>query len=191
MDLLSPSRLLDKSPLKDVTNSTPTPGIGGSPRKITKLPTRSKRSNSTTTTTAQSPQRRSTRLNSSRIVDLNDKPEKEQDPQSVTTRRSKVTPKAGDGVAIRKRGGRRETSEGSVTIGRRTRRSISTIPSSPLAGKENQENPSTPKRPRITRSMSMSAKTETSNSSHKHRIPVITETDNESYQRSHSPGSTG
>lgn len=187
MDLLSPSRLLDKSPLKDVTNSTPTPGIGGSPRKITKLPTRSKRSNSTTTTTAQSPQRRSTRLNSSRIVDLNDKPEKEQDPQSVTTtrsRHSKVTPKAGDSVAVRKRGGRREASEGSVTTGRRTRRSVSTIPSSPLAGKENQENPSTPKRPRITRSMSMSAKTETSGSSHKHRIPVINETDNESYQRS-------
>jgi hypothetical protein len=32
--------------------------------------------------------------------------------------------------------------------------------------------------------MSMSAKTETSSSSHKHRIPVINETDNESHQRS-------
>ena len=197
MDLLSPSRLLDKSPLKDVTNSTPTPGIRGSPRKITKLTTRSKRSNSTTiaaTATVQSPQRRSTRLNSSKIADLNDKVEKEEEPQSVTSttttrsRRNKVTPKAGDGVTIRKRGGRREPSEGSVATGRRTRRSISTIPSSPLAGKENMQGDlSTPKRPRMTRSMSVSAKTETSTtSSHRQRIPVINETDNESYQRSPS-----
>jgi len=192
MDLLSPSRLLDKSPLKDVTNSTPTPGIGGSPRKIAKLTTRSKRSNSTTTTTTvstQSPQRRSTRLNSSKVVDLNDKAEKGEVPQSGTTtrsRRSKITPKAGEGVTIRKRGGRREPSEGSVpTAGRRTRRSISAVPSSPLAGKENiHENLSTPKRPRMTRSMSMSAKTEASiSSSDKQRIPVINETDNESHQR--------
>ena len=37
MDLLSPSRRLEKSPFKDVTNSTPTPGIGAvSPRKLIK-----------------------------------------------------------------------------------------------------------------------------------------------------------
>ena len=187
MDLLSPSRLLDKSALKDITNSTPTPAVGGSPRKIAKSTTRSKRSNSTTTTTQASPQRRSTRLKSSRPTNHSDNAEKEAPPQSVTTRsrRSKVTPKAGEGVTFRKRRGRRDGSEGSITASRGTGRAPSAIPSSPLTGKENlQENPSTPKRPRITRSMSTSAKTETwINSSRKQRIPVINEVDDGPHQR--------
>ena len=183
MELLSPLRRLEKSPFKDVTNSTPTPLMGvGSPRKFTKSSSRTKRCNSISITnnTTTPPQRRSTRLSS-----LRSEPREnhlEEPPQSgITTRsRRKVTPGGGGSVTIRKRSGRRETQEESVTSRRRKRRSISALPSSPLAGKNTPHQMlSTPNnRPRMTRSSSMSAKTETSEIiPHKITISIINESE--------------
>lgn len=154
MELLTPASALEKSPLKDVTNSTPTPGAAiiqgaNSPRKPTK--SRSKRSSSVT----NSSQRRSTRLSSSRSDPHPKEAEKEEELSPVRTTRSgrKVTPR----VTGRKRTTKRDIQEDSVAKRRRTRRSISTLPSSPLAEKQGDDRmATTPTRPRMTRSSSMS-----------------------------------
>ena len=154
MEYLTPSRLRDKSPFKDVTNSTPTPGLGaGSARKITK--SRHKRTNSTTNT----PQRRSTRLSSLKS-EPQGKENKEEESQitSTTKLRRKVTPRSGS-VTLRKRSARKEEQELSGSCVRRTRTSVSTLPSSPLAGKTSPlQFLATPERLRTTRSNSISLK---------------------------------
>ena len=185
MELLSPSRRLEKLPFKDVTNSTPTPLTGdGSPRKLTKPLSRTKRSNpiSTTNNTTTPPQRRSTRLSSLRSESQENIPE--EPPQSRITTRSgrKVTPGGGGSVAVRKRSGRKEPQVEGVTSGWKKRRSVSALPSSPLAGKNTPHQMlSTPNnRARMTRSSSMSAKTETSEiAPHKISISIINESEME------------
>ena len=173
---MSPSYLGDKSPFRDVTNVKPTAAMAtGSPRKSTK--SRTKRSNSITHT----PQRRSTRLNSAKMEPIETEikvEEPPEEPQTVRTTRSrrKVTP-AGGSIGNKKRGARKENQEGSIQIGRRTRRSISTVPSSPLASRSSpQPQLSTPERPRLTRSSSMSSRAETDTTeTQKMRISVINE----------------
>ena len=190
MEIPSRLHILEKLPFKDVTNLTPTPARS-------KKSSRAKRSNSisaTTTTTitttiaankndnAATPQRRSTRLSSLRS-ETKENLEREDEPQSgITTRsRRKATPNGGgEGSATtQKRRGRREPREESVNIGRSHRRSISTMPSSPLAGKSSpQQALLTPNPIRVTRLASISARTESSETSRqKLLISVIDETE--------------
>jgi len=177
MELLSPSRHLEKSPFKDVTNSTPTPGIVNSSRKQSKP--KLKRFNSTSVHTPQ--QRRSTRLSSLK-ADVDEKEnvewEEEQRTVKISKTRRKVTPSGGGSVTTRKRS-RKDGQDSEILVsGRRTRSSISTLPSSPLAGKTTpRQSLSTPIRPRLTRSNpgSMSAKSNKSTQSRSELIPVIAE----------------
>ncbi len=173
MEYLTPSHLRDKSPFKDVTNSTPTPGFGaGSPRKITKS-SRHKRINSVTT----SPQRRSTRLSSLK-AEPQGKENKDDDSQTTTKKQKrKVTPRTGSSIT-RKKSESRERQEMSESRGRRTRTSASTLPSSPLAGKTTPSKLlATPNRLRITRSNSSSSQIDgTIQSLRREGIPIISET---------------
>ena len=149
-----PACIYGKSPLKDVTNSTPMSGIGiGSPRKP--LKSRTKKSNSSTTT----PQRRSTRLNSLRSEPLQgEEVTKLEDLQSIRTTRSgrKVTPGGCESVTNRKHKNKKELRDGSVTSISKKRRSVSTLPSSPLAGKGSpQLTLATPNKPKLRSSKSV------------------------------------
>ena len=141
MDLFTPSRSLDKSPFKDITNSTPTPLVtAGSGRKNTKSASKGKRSNPG----SASVQRRSTRLNALK-EEHHDQNEIENEVEVHSERKTrsgrKITPAIEGSVVTRRQKAKKGTEEGGVSSARSRRRSVSTLPSSPLAGKNAQQTP--------------------------------------------------
>ena len=211
MDMLSPLQVRDKMPLKDVTNSTPTPAAAlaaaaaasPSPRKTTNNK-RNKRTNSisiATTPLPPPPQRRSTRLSSLKTEPRDAEDGGETEPPSGRVMRSRRNAASSDAANVggsvtttRKRSGRKEPAgEGSVaTLTRRRRTSTSAVASSPLDQKSRPQQimPSTPSRPRLSPASSTAARTEASGmKSNKRGFQAFNETELENQPGINTPQS--
>jgi hypothetical protein len=136
MESLTPSHSIEKSPLKDVTNSTPTHLIVGSARKSAKSALRGKHSN------PESVPRRSTRLNPLK-EERSDQNGVENGLLSCSPRktrsRKRATPVEEGSVVTRRRRSKKETEEENVMSPSSRRRSLSTVCSSPLACKNSHQ----------------------------------------------------